>query len=217
MSEPYAALAQVTIERAALIAYLGAQPRTASQWDDWSRIGGRWHGFSWESDLPPVFVKADRWLGDSYRHAVRSVLEASEAPALGRCSYDEASRRFTFGTLTFSENLNDIVFFFAAARGLAAYMRDAESGFALVRNYLWDNGSGTLAVMGIGAEGYSHFLDAQDDAPAYEQHVRDATAVFDELYGGYAKLGRMEIFDKLSPPGASKPGPSAIDDLDRLR
>jgi len=34
MSEPYAALAQVTIERAALIAYLAAQPPTASQWDD---------------------------------------------------------------------------------------------------------------------------------------------------------------------------------------
>jgi hypothetical protein len=85
---------------------------------------------------------------------------------------------------------------FSAARGLAAYMRNAESGFALVRNYLWDNGERTAAVMGVGAEGYSHFLDAQGDAPAYEQHVRDATAVFDELYQGYAKLGRMEIFDK---------------------
>jgi hypothetical protein len=193
MSEPYAALAQVTIERAALISYLDARPRMASQWSDWSRIGGRWHGFSWEEDLPAVLVKADRWLGESYRHAVRTVLEASEAPALGRCSYDEPSRRFTFGTLTLSRNLNDIAFFFAAARGLAAYLRDAGSGFAVVHNYLSDNEHGTLAVMDLGADGYSCFLDA----PAHQQHVADATAVWDDIYQAYAKLGHLGIFDEL--------------------
>ena len=41
MSEPYAALVQVTIEKAALIAYLAARPQLASQWSDWRRIGGR--------------------------------------------------------------------------------------------------------------------------------------------------------------------------------
>ena len=153
MSEPFAALAQVTIERTALIAWLDARPRSASQWDDWSRIGAQWHGFSWESDLPPLLAKADVWLGDSYRHAVRGVLDASEAPALGRCAYDEASRRFTFGTLTFSQNLTDMISFFATARGLAPYLRDPQSGFAIIHNYLWDNGDGTVAVMGLGAGG----------------------------------------------------------------
>src|SRR5262249_52334377 len=130
MSEPYAALAQVTIERPALMAYLAAPPQKSSQWGDWDRIGGQWTGFSWDADLPRVLATADTWLGASYRHAVRWVLESAEAPAIGRCTYDEATRRFTFGTLTFAQNLNDIVCFFTVARGLAAYMRDPQSGFA---------------------------------------------------------------------------------------
>ena len=215
MSEPFAALAQVTIERPALISYLDAPPQKASHWRDWDRIGGPWHGFSWDTDLPPLLGRVDGWLGASYRQAVRRVLEYAEAPALGRCSYDEGSRRFTFGTLTLSENLNDIVLFFAAARGLAGAMRDAQSGFALVHNYLWDNGDGTLAVMGLGANGYSHFLDAERDAPAYAQHRRDAVAVFGEIYAGYAAGGRLDVFDKISPGRSG--GPSATDALDRLR
>jgi len=217
MSEPYAALAQVTIERPALISYLDARPRPASQWHDWDRIGGDWHGFSWTADLPAVLARADSWLGDSYRAAVRRVLDASETPAVGRCFYDQASEQFTFGTLTFSENLNDIVFFFAAARGLAAYLRDPQSGFALVHNYLWGDRRDTLAVMGLGADGYSYFLDAGSDVPAYEQHVHDATAVFKDVYQGYAKLGQLDIFDKITPFDPGKTGPKAQDELDRLR
>ncbi|MBI5263030.1 MAG: hypothetical protein HY852_14565 [Bradyrhizobium sp.] len=217
MSEPFAALAQVTIERPALIRYLDARPRAASQWDDWNRIAGRWHGFSWESDLPKVFARVDSWLGDSYRHAVRGVLEPSEAPALGRCSYDEATGRFTFGTLTFSENLNDIVFFFAVARGLAGYLRDRQSGFALVHNYLWGNGERTISVMGLGPENHSYFLDPEKDASAYEAHVLDALAVFDDIWQGYAKLGQFEIFDKRRQFEGDKAGPKATDELERLR
>jgi hypothetical protein len=190
MCEPYAALAQVTIDQDALIAYLAARPQSASQWNDWRRIGGRWYGFSWDEDLAEVFAKADRWLGASYRDAVSEVLRASEAPALGRCRYDEASRRFVFATLTYSENLNDFVIFFAAARGLSRYMRDPQSGFALVHNHLWGNRDHTIAVMGLGAGGHSYFLDSQADAPAHQQHLRDAIMVFDEIYQGYTRSTR---------------------------
>jgi hypothetical protein len=214
VSEPYAALAQVTIDRAALTAWLAAPPQSSAQWSDWRRIGGHWHGFSWDEDPAEVFAKADRWLGASYRDAVSEVLRASEAPALGRCSYDEASRRFTFATLTFSENLNDFVMFFAAARGLSRYMHDPQSGFALVHNYLWGNRDHTIAMMGLGADGNCYFLDAGEDAPAYQKHLRDAIVVFDDIYQGYARLGRPGIHNPRVPPPA---GPSALDDLARLR
>ncbi|MBR0830682.1 hypothetical protein JQ596_34765 [Bradyrhizobium manausense] len=217
MSEPFAALAQVTIERGALIRYLDARPRSAAQWKDWPRIGGQWYGFSWTADLPNLLARVDEWLGASYRHTVRKVLAFSEAPALGRCTYDEATQRFTFGTLTFSENLNDLVLFFVVARGLAGYMRDRESGFALVHNHLWANGDRTVAVMGLGADDHSHFLDAAVDAPAWERHVRDGKAVFDDIYKGYAALGRLDVFDKVSKPGDHQAGPDAADELDRLR
>ncbi|HLH90215.1 MAG TPA: hypothetical protein VKX28_17330 [Xanthobacteraceae bacterium] len=154
MSEPYAGLAQVAIERAALMSYLAAQPQKASHWHDWEGIGGRWRDFAWDTDLPPVLSRVDSWLDRSYRQVVRSVLSWSEAPAIGRCVYDEAAHLFTFGTLTLSENLNDILLFFAAARGLAAHLRDDQSGFALVHNYLWRGGGETLVVMGLGANGY---------------------------------------------------------------
>jgi hypothetical protein len=214
MSEPYAALAQVTIDRAALTAWLAARPQSSAQWSDWRRIGGHWHGFSWDDDLAEVFAKADRWLGRSYRDAITEVLRASEAPALGRCSYDEASRRFTFATLTFSENLNDFVMFFAAARGLSPYMHDPQSGFALVHNYLWGDRDHTIAVMGLGADGHCYFLDAGEDASAYQKHLRDAIVVFDDVYQGYARLGQLSISNPRVPPPA---GPSALDDLSRLR
>ncbi|MGY8711282.1 hypothetical protein RAD16_36600 [Bradyrhizobium sp. 18BD] len=217
MSEPYSALAQVTIERSALIRFLDARPRPASQWNEWSRGGGQWHGFSWDQDLPPVLARVDEWLGASYRHAVRWVLKFSEAPALGRCTYDAATQLFSFGTLTLSENPNDIVYFFAVARGLAGYVRDRQSGFALVRNHLWVNGDSTLAVMGLGAEGHCHFLDASGGSSAYGEHVRDATLTFDEIYKRYAALGRADIFDKVSKYDASNAGPNAIDELERLR
>lgn len=214
MSEPYAALVQVTIDKDALIAYLAARPRPASQWNDWSRIRGRWYGFSWEEDLAGVLAKADRWLGGSYRDAVSEVLRASEASALGRCAYDEVSQRFTFGTLTYSENLYDFVIFFAAARALSHYLHDPQSGFALVHNYLWGNRNHTIAIMGLGAQDHSYFLDPQGDAPACEKHLRDATAVFDDIYQAYARLGQFNIYDPHVPPPAA---PAALDDLERLR
>ena len=52
MSEPYAGLAQATIERAALISYLETPPQKASHRHDWERIGGQWHGFAWDTDFP---------------------------------------------------------------------------------------------------------------------------------------------------------------------
>ncbi len=212
MSEPYAALVQVTIERSALIRYLDARPRSPSQWNDWRRIGGKWHGFSWDEGLEKVLARVDEGLGASYRDAVHQVLDASEIPAAGICSYDAKIRRFSFGTLTFSENLNDIVFFFAAARGLAEYLGDRESGFALIHNYLWGDDRRTIAVIGLGASDHSYFLDPAADASAYQQHVAEATAVFHDIYQRC-----LELANGAGKHDSGKPAPNAADQLNRLR
>ena len=64
---------------------------------------------------------------------------------------------------------------------------------------------------------HSRFLDPVNDVSAYEHHVQDARAAFDDIYQGYARLGRLDIFDKITPTEGGKNGPKATDDLERLR
>jgi len=178
MSEPYSAVAQVTIERARLIAYLDAAPKPARAWTDWSRIGGEWHGFSWERDLPKYLERVDQRLVGSYRQVIDHLIAPDILPGTERCSFEHSSGRFTFATLMLSENLEEILLFFAAARGIAAYMRGDDGGFAVMQDFLWST-EWTLAVMQIAADGRSEFVDSRADA-----HVRcigAATAVFEDI------------------------------------
>jgi hypothetical protein len=189
MSEPYSVLVEVTIERDALIAYLDATPRPAAAWSDWSRIGGEWLGFSWDKDLPRILQGAGDSLVGSHRDVIAAIIAAEDLPGCERCAFDAATRRFTFGTLMFSHNVGDIVRLFAAARGIGEFMRDGQSGFAVVLDYLWSEPTWTLAAMEIAAE-RSRFLDAQADAASWERYARAATAAFDDIKaaGGAADL-----------------------------
>lgn len=190
MSEPFSAVAQVTIERPALIAYLEGAPGRATDWSDWRRIGGDWHGFSWDKDLPTYLAQVDKRLTGSYRHVVRHLIEPDIVPGTQRCAYDAPHRRFTFATLMISENLEELLMFYAAARGLAKYMDAGATGFAAVQDYLWSSPASTLAVLQIGPS-RSEFLDAQADAVTYQHDVSAATAVFDDIKDAAGAPGRV--------------------------
>jgi hypothetical protein len=218
MSEPRAALTQVTIERGTLIAFLNSSTRPASCWADWKDIGGKYHGFSWEKDLPQLLEETDRQLKGTYRESIRAVMDHAEHPQVARCTYDDATRTFMFTTLTFSENLTEYVWFFAVSRGIADFLRNKESGFALLNDYFWVYGEPEPAVvMGLGADGYSGFLNQKRDDPAFEQHVRDATAIFDSIQGGLAPAIYHRILGAARIEWPKDQGPPPIDHLDRLR
>ena len=199
MSEPFSAVAQVTIDRDALITYLDAPPRPASGWSDWRRIGGEWHSFSWDKDLPEILTSVDKRLAGSYRHVIRHLIAPDMLPGAERCAYDAATRHFTFATLMLSENIEELVLFCAAARGLTAYMSDAATGFAVVQDYLWGKTPHTLAALQIGPADRSEFLDAQADAVTFGRHADAAIAVFDDIKAAAGAPGRV------------------IDELDQLR
>jgi hypothetical protein len=190
MSEPFSAVAQVTIGRGALISYLDATPKSSRQWDDWSLIGDEWYDFSWETDLTRTLEAVDRRLKRSYREIISDFVETDEImPGCERCSYDEASELFTFGTLMFSENVEDITLFFAVARGMADFMQGEEAGFAVMRDYFWGEPPWTVAL--DLAAGRSRFLDPQADAASFERHVGAAVAVFDDIKEGGGDLARV--------------------------
>jgi hypothetical protein len=207
MSEPNAAIAQVMIRRSALIAFLDSPTRLASSWDDWPNIGGSYVSFSWEKDLPRLLQMTDRQLIGTYRDAIRGVLHYAEHPALARCTYDDAGGRFMFTTLTLSDNLGDYLFFFTVARGMATFLQDPEAGFASVQNYFWREWHKSTIVMGLGANGYSHFLDKISDTPAKERHVDEARSICDEVYADWSQ------YDADNPKA---PSPPVRNDLDRL-
>jgi hypothetical protein len=190
MSEPYSAIAQVTIERAALISYLDDAPSPASAWDDWRRTGGEWYDFSWDRDFPGYLARVDARLAGTNRHVIRHLIEPDILPGTQRCAYDAPTRRFTFATLMLADNLEDVVLFLAAARGLARYMHGGDSGFALVQDYLWGSPPETLAAIAIEAR-RSAFLDPQRDAAAHERNARAAIAIFDDIKDAAGAPGRV--------------------------
>jgi hypothetical protein len=187
MSEHYSALAQVTIERSELIAYLEGVPSLTGRWDDWAALGERSEG---------GLERIDRCLEmGAYRYQIRRIFQKCDS--MGRfCRYDDAPKIFTFGTFFFSDNVDDLAFFFAVARGMARYLHGTESGFAVVDKVLW--GDGPRAVMEI-SPGRSRFLDEAADL-AYPLRLEQATAAFEALKSAYA----VET-------------PVPIDQLDRVR
>jgi hypothetical protein len=207
MSEPNAAIAQVTIRKSELLAFLNSPPRLATSWNDWLDVGESYVSFSWVKDLPRLLRMADQRLKGTCRDSIRSVMRYAEYPALARCTYDDTSGRFMFATLTLSDNLVDYLFFFSVARGMAAFLRDPEAGFASVQNYFWREWHESTIVMGLGANGYSHFLHQAGEAPAKARHVGEATSICDGVYADWSK------YDADDPKA---PSPPVRNDLDRL-
>jgi hypothetical protein len=173
MAEHYSALAQVTIDRPELVAYLEGIPRLTGHWDDWCALGERTYG---------GLARVDRRLGQgTYRYQIRRIFQTCDS--IGRfCRYEESTRTFTFGTFFFSEDVDDLAFFFAVARGLTRYVHGGQSGFAVAEKILW--GDGPRAVMEIGP-GRSRFLDAARDE-AYAARLEQAGATFEALKRAYS-------------------------------
>jgi hypothetical protein len=173
MSEHYSALAQVTIDRSELIAYLDGIPRLTGAWDDWDAIGERTYG---------GLARVDQWLAmGAHRYQIRRIF--AKCNSMGRFfQYEESTRTFTFGTFFFSEDVDDLAFFFSVARGLARYVHGTDAGYAVVDKVLW--GDGPRAVMEI-SPGRSRFLDSEEDI-AYGFRLMQATAAFGKLKAAYA-------------------------------
>lgn len=194
MAEPFSVLAQARIKRAALLAYLDSPPRSARRWNDWERIGGEWHSFDWQSDLERTLAAADQSLTGCYRDVIAAMIASEpDVPGCERCSYDEAGELFTFATLMFSHSVEDLVLFFAAARGLADFLHGAGAGFAVVQDHLWSAPPWT-AVLEI-VPGRSAFLDVRADAASYARCVGAAVAVLEDIKqaGGEADRVANEI------------------------
>ena len=69
--------------------------------------------------------------------------------------------------------------FFAVARGISAFADKADTGFAVMHDYLLGT-TWTVAAMQLGPDGGSRFLDPQTDV-AYARYVRDAVTVLDDV------------------------------------
>jgi hypothetical protein len=173
MSEKYSALAQVTIDRSELIAYLDGTPRSTRHWDDWGALGERRYG---------GLARVDQWLGmGAYRYQIRRIF--AKSISIGRfCRYEESTSTFTFGSFFFSEEPDDLALFFAVARGLSRYLHGRQWGYAAVDNVPW--GQAPRAVMDIGP-GRSRFLRPSEQG-AYLERSRRASATFDVLTRVYA-------------------------------
>lgn len=173
MSEHYSALAQVKIDRSELIAYLEGIPRLTAHWDDWGILGERTYG---------GLARVDHRLSmGAYRYQIRRIFQG--CASIGRfCQYADETKTFTFGTFFFSEDIDDLAFFFAIARGLSRYMHGGESGFAVAEKILW--GDGPRAVMEIEA-GRSLFLDPDIDTQ-YAMRLQQATEAFEGFRNAYA-------------------------------
>jgi hypothetical protein len=187
MSEHFSALAQVTIDRNELISYLDGTPRLTSHWDDWDAIGERTYG---------GLARVDTALRMGvYRYQIRRIF--STCDSIGRFfQYDDATRCFTFGTFFFSEDVDDLAFFFAVARGLARYLHGSDSGFAVADRVLWGEGPQLLMEL---SPGHSRFLEAAG-GEAFARRREQAAATFEALKMAY---------------GVENPRP--IDQLDAVR
>ena len=184
MSEPNAAFVKLEIERADLIRWLDAPTPRASRWKDWREIGGSYYfknGVQDIADVPSAelmesVLQCDLWLADARtnREMMRMVVGYAEAPELGIAAMSSDGATFVGGTLTYSENLTDYIFFLAFARGAADFLRDGRYGLAIIHNYIWGTADSTEAALRLSA-GQSAFMtpDQRDSAGGACQAIAD--------------------------------------------
>ncbi|WP_271299268.1 hypothetical protein [Sphingomonas sp. CV7422] len=188
MSEPPSAYLKVTIARAGFDRWLAAKPPVAQQWDDWRTIGMRWRSDG-GTTLPEM---RDETLAGILDEASKDLARfATNAQALlcffanlgcdeglHIAAYDTTDSHFLAGTLTWSENLGEIIACLTLMRGVADYLAPGERGTAVIHNYIWggDGRDATAAALDIGAAGKSRLLppDAWPGVVAGFQPVVDA-------------------------------------------
>lgn len=184
MSEPYAAFLKLQTSRETLAKWLKAPVPAASRWSDWRTLGGQWYlsegkdlAATSDQDLSELVSECDAMLArhPDNRAALRAILKSAEAENIKVAAYDRTGSHFVAGSLTYSENLYDIIVFLAIARGAADFLETDDHGLALVHDYIWteQDEQETLAALSLTAKGGSEFL-----AP---DALRNAADVFESM------------------------------------
>ncbi|MFJ1751431.1 hypothetical protein [Kitasatospora sp. NPDC088134] len=214
MSEPYAAMARLHLEPAALRRYLAAAPRPLAEWTDRAELTGRHDrtgkdgGLPWSLHPAPDHGTVARWLadGDDHRAQLRAFLRTAGEPGLARLDHDAERGVLTVVNLTVHrEAFRNPLWFLALIRGAAPWTGPA-GGFAVVRDHLWPGPRDryTLGVLALAPTG-ARVLHPERDAEEYAAAVRAADAEF-EATGPDGTDEDPEEWD----------GPDPVDVLDRL-
>ncbi|CAB3899686.1 MULTISPECIES: hypothetical protein [Achromobacter] len=169
MSEPYSAFLKLQMSRENLSRWLAAPVPAASRWSDWRTIGGQWHlsegkdlAASSDQDLGKLISECDAMLArhSDNRAALRAILQSAEADNIKVAAYDSSETHFVAGSLTYSENLYDLIVFLTVARGAADFFEADGRGLAVVHDYIWgeEGERETVAALGLDGIGGSEFL-----------------------------------------------------------
>lgn len=169
MSEPYSAFLKLQISRGNLARWLAAPVPTASRWSDWRTIGGQWYlsggkdlAAASDQDLGKLVSECDAMLArhSDNRAALRAILQSADADNIKVAAYDSSETHFVAGSLTYSENLYDLIVFLTVARGAADFFEADGRGLAVVHDYIWGEGGEreTVAALGLDGIGGSEFL-----------------------------------------------------------
>ncbi len=169
MSEPYSAFLKLQMSRENLSRWLAAPVPAASRWSDWRTIGGQWHlsegkdlAASSDQDLGKLVSECDAMLArhSDNRAALRAIMQSAEADNIKVAAYDSSETHFVAGSLTYSENLYDLVVFLTVARGAADFLEAEGRGLAVVHDYIWgeEGERETVAALGLAGKGGSEFL-----------------------------------------------------------
>lgn len=173
MSEPYSAFLKLQMSRENLARWLAAPAPAASRWSDWRFIGGQWYlfegkdlGASSNQDLGRLISECDAMLArhPDNRAALGAILKSAEAENIKVAAYDRTGTCFVAGSLTYSENLYDLIVFFAVARGAADFFETDGRGLAVVHDYLWgeEDEQETVAALELAGNGGSVFLASEE-------------------------------------------------------
>lgn len=187
MSEPYSAFLKFQMPRENLARWLAAPVPAASRWPDWRTIGGQWYlsggkdlAASSDQDLGKLVSECDAMLArhSDNRAALRSILQSAEADNIKVAAYDSSETHFVAGSLTYSENLYDLIVFLTVARGAADFFEAEGRGLAVVHDYIWgeEGERETVAALGLDGIGRSEFLasDAFGNAAGAFERMVDA-------------------------------------------
>ncbi|WP_334166838.1 hypothetical protein [Achromobacter mucicolens] len=187
MSEPYSAFLKLQMSRENLSRWLAAPVPAASRWSDWRTIGGQWHlsegkdlAASSDQDLGKLISECDAMLArhSDNRAALRAILQSAEADNIKVAAYDSSETHFVAGSLTYSENLYDLIVFLTVARGAADFLEVEGRGLAVVHDYIWgeEGERETVAALGLAGIGGSEFLasDAFGNAAGAFEGMVDA-------------------------------------------
>lgn len=170
MSEPDAAFLKLGIGRADLVSWLDARPPSATKWDDWRDLGGRWYIGDVQAlrdvsdaELAGLLAEVDASLrhAATNREALRNLFVVEgEHPGLSRIAFDASKGEFVAGMLDFAENLTPFLCFFTVARGAAAFLGPRGTGVAMLHNYVYGGESEwiTRAALRLGPGDRSAFL-----------------------------------------------------------